>query len=64
MSKDLTLLLPSTAAAFAMLTDAPLPPTRLITGIPVYPDPCVITCMPDTLPLETNACAVAPDPLP
>ena len=53
ISNDLTLPSPNIATALAILVDAPLPPTRLIVGIPMYPVPELITRTLVTLPLET-----------
>ena len=47
-----------------MLWLVPFPPTSLTVGAAVYPVPLVKTFTATTLPLATNAWAVAPAPVP
>ena len=63
-SKLLVVPSPKYATATALSVDAPLPPTRFTVGIEVYPLPLLSMRTPVTLPLDINAWAVAPDPLP
>ena len=55
---------PTIATALAGLDPGKFPPTNVIIGILVNPLPPFVITMPDTLPLETKALAVAPFPLP
>ena len=61
---DLTFGFPIIATAFAGVDPTGFPPTKETVGANVYPSPDSSTTIPETLPFEIYALALAPVPSP